>query len=112
VKPLEAPGQPSFPIEAAVDRDAVQPGGQRGISPEIADAPIDLQKNLLNDVLALFSVKGDPEGNGKNLFTKTTDQQLKCPFIAALQPKDQFLVVNDSVLYGFRHRSEKKVQSF
>ena len=63
-----------FPIQAAVDRDSVQPGGQRGISPEIADAPIGLQKNLLNDILTLFSVERDPEGDGKNLFTKTTDQ--------------------------------------
>jgi hypothetical protein len=36
---------------------------------------------------------------------------LKGPFITPLKPENQFLVVHDPVLYGFRHQSADKVQS-
>jgi hypothetical protein len=86
VQPFESPGPSPLPVEGPVNSDAVQPRGQRCIPSEIADGPVDLQKNLLHDVLALLDVKRDPKSDGKDLFAKPANQQLKRPFIAPLQP--------------------------
>ena len=74
------------------------------------NAAMDLQENLLNDITALLCIQGNAEGDGEQLFSKPPHQKLECPLVAALQPNDQFIIVDNPVLYGFRHRLMKKVQ--
>lgn len=71
-----------------------------------------LQEDLLHDVLALCGIQRNPKGDGKNLFAKPANHQLKGPFVAPLQSQNKLIIVHDSVLYGFRHRSRNKVQYF
>lgn len=59
-----AAGRLADPVEAGVDRDAVQPGGDGGLTPEGVGGPEGGDKGVLNGVRGFLAVPQGPYRHG------------------------------------------------
>ena len=83
--PSESSYPSALPVQTQINRDAMKPGRQGGFFSESMDFLIDLQKNVLNNVQALFPVQGDAIGDAEEFALISSDQSPKSVFLARLQ---------------------------
>lgn len=70
------------PIQAGVERDAVQPAADRGVVPEGAGATVRRQHRFLQRIVGIFSRHADEPGEPVELVTMTPEQLGECVRVA------------------------------
>jgi len=110
-------------IPAAVDGNSVDPGGDKGIVPELSGRLINLEKHFLSDVLAILRVVEQAGTQDKDFILKTIDEHFEGAQVLFRDSPQQFPVVyrlrnldfgtplnqvQNALLFYYRHRGFKK----
>jgi hypothetical protein len=73
VEPAEPPVVPDE-IQAAIDRDPVNPGRDTALVPEFSGRPVNLEENLLSHILGVLAIVKEIEACVQDQSLKTIDE--------------------------------------